>query len=98
MNLAKGYIHSCDTLTPDHRIDNSFQLFTMPKTLKASQKPVERTEEYLAPDELELVLEALTWFRRDPSGRAHAGRLTWTREKFVRAKLQGHIIVPLARD
>ena len=70
----------------------------MPKTLKASQKPVERTEEYLAPDEMELVLEALTWFRNAPEGRAHAGRLTWTREKFVRAKIQGHIIVPMARD
>ena len=70
----------------------------MSPTLKAPQKPVERTEEYLSPDEMELLLEALTWFRNDPSGRVHAGRLTWTREKFVRAKLQGHIIVPMARD
>lgn len=70
----------------------------MPRTLKAAQKPLERTEEYLAPDELELVLEALTWFRMDPSGRRNAGRITWTREKFVRAKLQGHVIVPMAKD
>ena len=69
----------------------------MVKPVKHSLMPLERQEEYLAPDELELVLEALTRFRSHESGRRYGGKLVWIREKFVRAKIQGHAIVPLAK-
>ena len=54
--------------------------------------------EPLNPDELQLLLEALRWYAQDSEGRKNAGRLTWLREKVVRAKLHGHHLVPFTID
>jgi len=54
--------------------------------------------ELLNSDELHLLLESLRWYAQDSEGRKNAGRLTWLREKVVRAKLHGHHLVPLATD
>jgi hypothetical protein len=47
--------------------------------------------EYLSPDEIEILLEALHWYGSSKDGRKHSGRVTWIREKFVRVKLDGAI-------
>jgi len=54
--------------------------------------------ELLNPDEIELILSSLTWYASDTEGKQHAGRLTWTREKVLRAKMYGHHLIPLATD
>jgi|TARA_R100000084_G_C4626827_1_gene136216 hypothetical protein len=52
--------------------------------------------EYLSPDELELILEALHCYKGSPDGRIHAGRLTWIREKFVRCRVERTTIISTA--
>ena len=73
----------------------------MPVTPKVAV--MERPQSYehyepLKPDELQLLLEALRWYAQDSEGRKNAGRLTWLREKVVRAKLHGHHLVPFTID
>jgi len=63
----------------------------------AVMKPNSKTE-FICPDEMQLLLEALRWYAQDSEGRKNAGRLTWLREKVVRAKLHGHHLIPLATD
>ena len=60
----------------------------LPKT----KMPIQSQEEWLSPDEMELVLEALYTYRLSKDGMRHSGRLTWIREKFVRCKLEGSAI------
>tara|TARA_R100001509_G_scaffold77772_1_gene43514 strand:+ start:968 stop:1192 length:225 start_codon:yes stop_codon:yes gene_type:complete len=70
-----------------------------PKVAVMEKFPSYEHYELLNPDELQLILEALRWYAQDsPEGRRSSGRLTWVREKVVRAKLHGHHLVPLAAD
>jgi len=70
----------------------------IPKVAVMERFPSYHHYELLNPDELQLLLEALRWYAQDSEGRKNAGRLTWLREKVVRAKLQGHHLIPLATD
>lgn len=65
---------------------------TMKRLLEEFVRPADQPGEYLNPDELEIVLEALTWYRNDPIGRKSAGRATWIREKLLRARSEGSTI------
>ena len=62
------------------------------KRLTQNEMPLHGQEEWLAPDEMELVLEALYSYRLSKDGMRHSGRLTWIREKFVRCKIEGSAI------
>jgi hypothetical protein len=54
------------------------------------EKPQVQTDtEWLCPDEMELILEAVHAFKATNDGRRHSGRLAWIRSKLVRAKLDG---------
>jgi hypothetical protein len=54
------------------------------------KKPqVQPDTEWLCPDEMELLLEAIHAFKATNDGRRHSGRLAWIRSKLVRAKLEG---------
>ena len=48
--------------------------------------------EWLCPDEMELILEAIHAFKTTNDGKRHSGRLAWIRSKLVRAKLDGAAI------
>jgi len=58
----------------------------------ADEMAIQDQCEWLSPDEMELVLEALHSYRSTRDGMRHSGRLTWIREKFVRSKVEGAII------
>tara|TARA_Y100000287_G_C14055765_1_gene273514 strand:- start:117 stop:338 length:222 start_codon:yes stop_codon:yes gene_type:complete len=70
----------------------------IPEVVVMERPPSYEHYEPLNPDELQLLLEALRWYATDSEGRKNAGRLTWLREKVVRAKLHGHHLVPFAID
>jgi len=55
-------------------------------------------KEFLSPDELELILEALHHYKGSSDGRKHAGRLTWLREKFVRCRVERTAIISTAGE
>jgi|TARA_R100000084_G_scaffold35910_1_gene14416 hypothetical protein len=70
----------------------------MPSEQKSAVMEPNVKAEFICPDEVQLLLEALRWYAQDSEGRKNAGRLTWLREKVVRAKLHGHHLIPLATD
>lgn len=59
------------------------------KRLLHDAMPIHGQEQWLAPDEMELLLEALHSYSRSSDGKRHSGRLTWLREKLVFAKREG---------
>ena len=48
--------------------------------------------EYFSPDEVEIVLEALAWYKDDPSGRKTSARCAWIVQKVLRARSEGSTI------
>lgn len=70
----------------------------MPSEQKSAVMEPNVKTEFICPDEMQLLLEALRWYAQDSEGKKNAGRLTWLREKVVRAKLHGHHLIPLATD
>ena len=81
-----------------HCIFSRSQLAKMPSEQKSAVMEPNVKTEFICPDEMQLLLQALRWYAQDSEGRKNAGRLTWLREKVVRAKLHGHHLIPLATD
>jgi hypothetical protein len=72
----------------------SVRILTRPRLLYYNTEEMEKPQvqsdtEWLCPDEMELILEAIHAFKATNDGKRHSGRLAWIRSKLVRAKLDG---------
>ena len=48
--------------------------------------------EYFSPDEVEIVLEGLSWYKDSPEGRKTSARCAWIVQKVLRARSEGSTI------
>ena len=58
-------------------------------TIKRSQQRSKMPDVWMAPDELELLLESIHAYAHSNDGKRRSGRLAFLREKIVQVKLNG---------
>ena len=58
-------------------------------TMKTSQQLGKMQDVWMAPDELELLLESIHAYAHSNDGKRRSGRLAFLREKLVQVKLNG---------
>ena len=73
-------------------IDDWQAMATMKRLLEDHLMASVQPGEYFSPDEIEIVLDALAWYKDDPSGRKTSARCAWIVQKLLRARNEGSTI------
>lgn len=71
---------------------NGKRMSTMKRLLEGHLVASVRPGEYFSPDEVEIVLEGLAWYKDSPEGRKTSARCAWIVQKLLRARSEGSTI------